>query len=238
MSELNDGGLDNTIWETGGEHAIEDPFHGPSAVLSMLETPPMPLGNGTYYQPGTSGLIGTNLFDANGLPLHNDIRIQSTSQRIRFTLELLEWVKASQQGEVELSLLEGTRQQNRLRDHGVSFAFKSTDTCGGGSPLDECVTAVPMVAAAQEHAAKLTAVDNGQSEERAGQITWNTLSWLGKKSCSACMLTCEVAVQTKNDQPTGITRFANTLPLPDIPTIHMDTARIKGIVPPGFPEIS
>jgi hypothetical protein len=34
------------------EQMVEDPLHCPSAVHRLLEIPDMPLGNGTYYQPG------------------------------------------------------------------------------------------------------------------------------------------------------------------------------------------
>lgn len=61
--------FDNTLWDpVNPEHAIEDPMHGSEAVMSLLDTPPMPLPDGTYHVFGGYYLIGTNTFDASGKP--------------------------------------------------------------------------------------------------------------------------------------------------------------------------
>ena len=92
--------FDQTIWDpVNPEQAIEDPMHGPSAVYSMLQTPPMPRGDGTYYQPGGYYAIGTPLFDALGKPVHTIGHSTTGSQTIRDVLALNEWVEASRDGE-------------------------------------------------------------------------------------------------------------------------------------------
>jgi hypothetical protein len=208
--------FDSTIWEPGGEHAIEDPLHGPSAVHEMLETPPMPLGDGTYYQPGASYAVGTPYFDVKGEPIYRIGVARSTSAVMREALAVTEWAEAAREGEEALTALEARRQRERLEQTGVTFAFKPSDVCAGGQRLDECGTAQTMISAAQERAAIMT-------EQRPGEGTmWTTFARLGK-ACTACALQCEVAVQTQDGVPTGVTRFANSRPLEgDVITIRLD----------------
>jgi hypothetical protein len=192
--------FDSTIWEPGGEHAIEDPLHGPSAVHEMLETPPMPLGDGTYYQPGASYAVGTPYFDVKGEPIYRIGVARSTSAVMREALAVTEWAEAAREGEEALTALEARRQRERLEQR----------------RLDECGTAQTMISAAQERAAIMT-------EQRPGEGTmWTTFARLGK-ACTACALQCEVAVQTQDGVPTGVTRFANSRPLEgDVITIRLD----------------
>jgi len=61
--------FDHTLWDPiSPEHAIEDPMHGSEALMRLLDTPPMPLPDGTYHVFGGYYLIGTNTFDAEGKP--------------------------------------------------------------------------------------------------------------------------------------------------------------------------
>jgi hypothetical protein len=219
-----DNPFDQTIWDPiDPEHAIEDPLHGPSAVGGLLEIPPMPLGNGTYYQAGGFYAAGTVYFDAKDQPVYRIGSARSISDIMREMRDLEEWRETSRLGEDALTALEAQRQQMRLGKTGVAHAFKLSDVCGGGKRLDECETASSMVQAAQE---------SGSSTERPkvpgeGRM-WNTLAWLGK-SCGSCSLNCEVAYETYDGEPTGITRFSNTRPLAtDLPVAHIDLSNYDG----------
>ncbi len=221
MSE-SDNPFDQTIWDPAHpEHAIEDPLHGPSAVHDMLEVPSMPLGDGTYYQPGAYYAVGTPLFDAKGDPIYRIGTARSTSAVTREALEVDEWIDASRQGEEALTALEAKRQQERLERTGLAHSFKPSDVCAGGQRLEDCDTARSMVGAAQEHASR-------SRDEALGEgPLWNTLAWLSK-SCGTCALSCEVAIQTRDGKPTGITRFTNTRPR---------AADVQEITLPGYDEV-
>jgi len=69
MSSENDP-FDNTIWDPEDpEQAIEDPFHGPSATIELLNIPPFRNEDGTYYVFGGTHLpCRTCDFDAEGKP--------------------------------------------------------------------------------------------------------------------------------------------------------------------------
>jgi hypothetical protein len=199
--------FDNTIWEPGGEHAIEDPMHGPSAVYSMLEIPPMSLGNGTYYQTGAFYAVGTPYFDAKGNPIYRVGTARGATALMQEALAVNEWSEAARQGEDALTSLEAQRQQKRLEQRGAAHAFKSSDVCAGGRRMDTCETASAMVAEAEHYNAtseKMKIAGDGRS--------WSNLMWLGR-SCVTCSLQCEVAVETDDNLPTGIVRFTNTRPL-------------------------
>jgi hypothetical protein len=215
----NSNPFDNTIWDPiDPEHAIEDPMHGPSAVEGLLETPPMPLGDGTYYQPGGFYAVGTTYFDAKGQPVYRIGSARGTSSMMREMRDLEEWRETSRLGEDALTALEAIRQQARLGKTGVAHAFKSSDVCGGGKRIDECETASSMIDAANESAAKVAEQTKAPGEGRM----WHTLAWLGK-TCGSCALNCEVAYQTYNGEPTGITRFSNTQPWPDdMPVVRIN----------------
>ncbi|HJQ08973.1 MAG TPA: hypothetical protein VJ836_05835 [Candidatus Saccharimonadales bacterium] len=210
--------FDNTIWDpVDPERAIEDPLHGPSAVHDMLEIPEMPLGDGTYYQPGGFYAVGTVYFDAKGQPVYRIGSARGMSSVMREMRDLEEWRETSRLGEDALTALEAQRQRARLSSRGVAHAFKPSDVCGGGKRLDQCDTAITMMQAAQE-AASSTERPKAPGEGRM----WNTLAWLGR-SCADCSLSCEVAIETNNGEPTGITRFSNTRPLAaDFPVIRID----------------
>ena len=92
---------DTTIWDPiNPEQAIEDPFHGPEAVMNLLSTPPMPMPDGTYHVFGASSIVGTCDFDTNGKPF---IKIGSSFDPMhvfRFEQQLTEWHKQLDTGEL------------------------------------------------------------------------------------------------------------------------------------------
>ena len=209
--------FDQTVWEPHGEHAVEDPLHGPSAVHAMLAVPSMPLGDGRYYQSGGFYAVGTPYFDALGAPLYQVGGVRPASAIIRESLQVDEWVTTAQEGEEALTALEARRQQERLEKNGVAHAFKPSDVCGGGKRLDSCDTASAMITDAHAYAERVT-------EEQPGTGRgWTVPAWLGR-TCTECALSCEVTLQTKDGIPTGITRFSNTRPLAgDVVTIRLDS---------------
>ncbi|MGD0284750.1 MAG: hypothetical protein ABSB12_04120 [Candidatus Saccharimonadales bacterium] len=99
MSNSNE--FDNTLWDpTDPEQAIEDPFHGSEAVISLLDIPPMKREDGTYYVFGASYICGTNTFDAEGNPF---IEIGPMDLNISFmgeVFKLQEWVDSYHKGEL------------------------------------------------------------------------------------------------------------------------------------------
>ncbi len=181
-------------------------MHGPSAVHSLLKIPEMPLGDGTYYQPGGFYAVGTPYFDANGQPVYRIGSARSTSALMREIRDLDEWREASQLGEKFLIALEGQRQRRRMADTGAAHAFKPSDVCGGGKRLSECETAESMIQGATEIAANT----NRPSTSNEGQI-WNVPQHLSR-TCGSCALSCQVAYQTNDGAPTGITRFTTARP--------------------------
>lgn len=201
------------------EQMIEDPLHGPSAVNNLLEIPAMPLGDGTYYQPGGFYAVGTPYFDASGRPIYLIGLPSSALSPKRESHDLDEWLEASQLGEEFLIALEGKRQRERMGRTGFAHAFKSTDVCGGGQRLSDCKTAESMTQDVQ----KITAT-NQQDALNEGR-TWNTPLSLSR-ICGSCALSCQVAYETDNGQLTGITRFTTTRPLDDVKTICVDVAAL------------
>lgn len=219
---LPENPFDKTVWDPiDSEQAAEDPLHGPSATFDMLSVPAMPLGTseGLYWQPGGFYALGTVYFDALDKPVYRIGRARSTSAVTREMLALSEWVETSRQGATALTVLEAQRQRARLERNGVAYSFKPSDVCAGGRRLDDCQTVQSMMDAAGEYA------DSTMQDKKQGEGTiWNVLAWLGK-TCSACSLNCQVAVQTRDGAPTGITRLSNTKPLLDIPVIRLDAAK-------------
>lgn len=62
--------FDITVWDpTDPERAIEDPVHGPIAVLRRLSISAMPPGDGLYLQPGSYDAYGTSYVDPKGRPI-------------------------------------------------------------------------------------------------------------------------------------------------------------------------
>ncbi|MBI4033863.1 hypothetical protein HY379_02580 [Candidatus Saccharibacteria bacterium] len=99
---LPENPFDNTIWDPENpEEAIEDPFHGPTAVHELLKIPPMKLTDGTYHVFGGYYLCGTNSFDAEGRPF---IRFKSALgsgfEMVKMAQELGEWAEAFRNGEL------------------------------------------------------------------------------------------------------------------------------------------
>lgn len=211
MSEHNP--WDETIWDPiDPEQAIEDPMHGPSAVHNMLQTPAMPLGDGTYYQPGAFYIHGTGYVDSQDRPI---FRIGgSTMAGMREAFDLQEWAEANYEGEEALTALEAKRQQKRLEKNGFAHCYKPTDVCPGGKKLEDCYMGNKAFTAAQEWAAK-------SDQEKPGDGTLsNILAWAGGK-CVECSVSCEVAVKTLNGKPQE-TRVSFYKPDPNIPTIKLD----------------
>ena len=207
------------------EQMIEDPMHGPSAVHGMLEIPEMPLGDGTYYQPGGFYAVGTPYFDASGQPVYRIGSARTTSALMREIRDLDEWREASQLGDEFLTALEGQRQRQRMDKTGVAHAFKPNDVCGGGKRLSECETAATMIQGAKDIA---TNVD--QPSTSGEDPIWNVPIYLSR-TCGSCALSYQVAYQTKGGVPTGITRFTTARPLDDINVIHIDVAALRPAEP-------
>lgn len=75
-----------------------------------------------------------------------------------------------------------------------------------------------MVQHAQERIAR------NDQEPRTGEgRMWLLQLGLGR-TCTACSLSCEVAIETLDGMPTGITRFANAKSLPADTVIQIDIA--------------
>jgi hypothetical protein len=148
--------FNRTIWDpVDPEHAIEDTLHGPTAVHRQLQVPPMPRGDGTYYQAGGFYTLGSVYLDALDRPLDEIGVARSTTPLIREALAFAEWRLANIEGEAAATALEARRQQERLERYGVAYAFKPSDVCAGGQRLEDCQTAGPMVDAAREWADRI-----------------------------------------------------------------------------------
>lgn len=101
MSETNPHNpYDKTIWDPENpEHAIEDPFHGPEAVMGLLAIPPLRKADGSYYVFGASYICGTNTFDAEGKPFI-EFKAGMDSGFMRELKEHRKWVEAFHAGEL------------------------------------------------------------------------------------------------------------------------------------------
>lgn len=215
-----DNPFDTTIWDPANpEQAIEDTLHGPSVVLEMLAVPPMPLGDGTYYQFGGFYVAGTVYFDAQNQPIHMIGAQRSLSEIRREMLQLEEWRDASAKGDDALVELEASRQNERMKSTGVAHCYKPSDVCVGGKRIDQCETAESMLGALSMVADKIS-----QQGTKGGRRQWHAVEWLGK-TCASCSLECGVAVETRDGVPTGTTRFTNMKPLPQIRSIHINAIR-------------
>ena len=215
MSEHNH--WDQTIWDPiNPEQAIEDPMHGPSAIHSMLQTPAMPRGDGTYYQPGAFYLTGTAYVDSYDKPVY---RLGgSHASGIREVVELQEWLAANGEGDEALNALEAGRQRRRLEKTGFAHCFKESDVCPGGKRLEDCGTGSSAYNAAQDWAAK-------NDQEKPGDGTRsNVLAWAGGK-CVECAVSCEVAVKTIDGRPKE-TRVSYYKRDPNMQTILLDIGSI------------
>jgi|AntRauTorckE6833_2_1112554.scaffolds.fasta_scaffold39528_2 hypothetical protein len=210
MSEHNP--WDQTIWDPiNPEHAIEDPMHGPSAVHQMLQTPAMPRGDGTYYQPGAYYTHGTAYVDSQDRPVFPVGG--STMAGMREGFDLQEWLEAHSEGGEALTTLEAKRQQTRLEKTGFAHCYNTSDVCPGGKKLEDCETGYTAYQAGQEWAAK-----NDQEKPGDGILS-NVLAWAGSK-CVECSVSCEVAVKTVDDESQE-TRVSFYKPDSNVPTIQI-----------------
>lgn len=193
--------FDNTIWDPDGEHAIEDPFHGPSAVHSMLQIPAMPLGNGTYYQSGAYYTLGTPYLDSKDRPRPVVIG-GSVESSMRESNLLVEWIQAFHEGEDSLIALEAARQKKRLEETGSARCYKLSDVCPGGKKLEDCETGSKAYAAAEKWGET-----NCKERPDTGRIS-NIISGLGGR-CMECTVSCQVAVNTDDgiSQETCVTYY-------------------------------
>jgi len=209
---------DQTIWDPAHpEQAIEDPLHGPSAVNDLWQTPAMPRGDGTYYQPGAFYTHGTAYLDSRDRPV---FRVGLVSLAgMREMVELQEWLDANGQGEEALVALEASRQLKRLEETGIARCYKSSDVCPGGKRLENCETGSAAYAAVQDWATK-------NNEEKSGEGTIvTTLAWAGGK-CVGCAVSCEAAVKTVDGKPDE-NRVTFYRPDPTIPTVHIPTDSVQ-----------
>jgi hypothetical protein len=216
MSSNEHNPWDQTIWDpVNAEQAIEDPMHGPSAIHGMLQTPAMPRGDGTYYQPGAFYAHGTAYLDSQDRPVFRIGSLGMASMREVF--ELQEWLTSYHEGGNEaLTELEASRQNERLEKTGFAHCFKTSDVCPGGKLLEDCEMGSAAYDAAQNWAAK-------QDQEKPGDGTLsNMLAWAGG-NCAECSVSCEVAVKTVEGKPEE-TRVSFYKPEPNIPVIALDLA--------------
>jgi hypothetical protein len=203
--------FDKTIWDPNDpEHAIEDPMHGPSTVHDLLNIPAMPLGDGTYYQPGGYYAFGTPYIDPKGRPVHRF----STAHGLDFmrdTGELSEWTETARKGPEALTQLEASRQKERLEKQGYAFAFREEDACAGGKNVSDCVTASTMLKEAREY----TEQDSGIGAD-IKEPTWVVPAQLSRR-CGECALSCDIAIKYESGEATDEFRFTNTKPFEDHP---------------------
>ena len=92
---------DHSVWDPiDPEQAIEDPFHGPNAILGLLSTPPMPLEDGSYWVFGASAFVRTCTFDHNGKPFIRFSAVSNPMDAIRFAQRMAEWNERVESGDL------------------------------------------------------------------------------------------------------------------------------------------
>jgi hypothetical protein len=222
--------FDSTIWDPfDSEQAIEDPFHGPSAKLAQAQTPAMPLGNrhGEYYRPGASPwyTLGS-YFDPLGRPAEN-IYI-STDGSLPVHREHREWINTYHQlGEPGLAALETSRQQKRLAETGLAFAFRPQDMCPGGKELQACEPGGRLLGVAREWIAKDHSPQPGEG------TVWN-IPPKASDRCTGCSLSCEAAIKTVD----GVPQYPRVtfVKLPELPGVERVSIQIKPLRPVDLPE--
>ena len=205
--------FDHSLWDPiSPEHAIEDPFHGPSAVFDMLQNSPIPLGDGTYYQ---EGLWPSNpYFDSLGRPVLK-YKVMSADEAHQQTALITEWIETREEsGNEALLVLEGHRQNERMTKTGFAHCFKATDVCPGNNKLEDCSVGRKAYDEAQKWGA-----DKSNKMSENGTFT-NVLAWAGGK-CVGCAVSCEVSVKTV-DGNADETRVTFYIPDPSIPVIHIN----------------
>ena len=84
-----------------GEHYIDYPMHGPESVMKRIDTPPMPLPDGTYWVFGGYDLIGTCSFDAEGKPFIRLGTAASTMETLREVTAMQDWLDKLSQNDFE-----------------------------------------------------------------------------------------------------------------------------------------
>lgn len=186
---------------TSAEPQQEDPLHGPSVIRRMKGVPPMPCGNGLYYQPGAFSESGMAYVNALGQPVSTIGRSLSGREAMRLSLEVAEWAEAAEQGDQALLELETKRQLHRLDRTGIASAYKDSDACAGGKRRSDCEPAQELVAEVFEV--------TFQGVESSGEA-WGMYGKV--KECRDCGLACGVAAQLQDGIPTGIVRFMNMKP--------------------------
>ncbi len=96
---------------------IEDPWHGPAAVQRMLDVPPMPLGDGTYYRAG--GFYtqeGSVYVDPLDRPVKFFGRVRSTSAFMREVKDFEEWRLANKEGEYAATITRSPKATEAYRE--------------------------------------------------------------------------------------------------------------------------
>ena len=186
------------------QQSIEDPLHGPTARRQLKTIPPMPMGNGLYYQPGNLYELGTPYVDALNRPVTLIGSARSSREAMRQSLELTEWVTAAGKGEEALLVLETARQRQRLTQNRVTTTYRDTDACVGGKWRRDCETSQLLVGLAFD----ITFNDLPEQVEHHGPPATETWGVLASPAlCSDCELVCVAAVQLRNNAPTGVVRI-------------------------------
>ncbi len=92
--------FDKTVYDPiDSEQAIEDPFHGPEAVIGLLSIPPYKNADGTYHVFGGSYVCGTCSFDAEGKPFI-EFKPGYNLNFIREVEQHRKWIEAYNKGEL------------------------------------------------------------------------------------------------------------------------------------------
>lgn len=93
--------FDKTVWDPiDKEQAVEDPFHGPEAILQLLSTPPMPMEDGSYWVFGASSFVHTCTFDRNGKPYIRFSVASDPMAAMRFGQQVTEWTERVTSGDL------------------------------------------------------------------------------------------------------------------------------------------
>lgn len=177
-----------------------DPERAAAASRHLKSFPAMPLGNGTYYQPGAFLDSETSYVDAFGQPVPRINIVETDNTGYRMGSELNEWMDAAAEGEEALIALEAKRQRQRLEANGIAASYKDADVCAGGKRRDACSTARTMVSAVLEQVVGQQFGGSGESWEMITQPL----------QCTDCQLLCCAAAQLYAGTATGVVRFINT----------------------------
>jgi hypothetical protein len=190
---------------------------------TLVATPPMPLGDGTYFKEAGFYLADTNFFDSLGRPV-----LRQQTQKLGNVL--MHWHNAfAFDGPAGTDRLEARRQQDRLSTQGVAYVFRLTDMCPEGVLATMC----PASAASFE-----TATQKAASDYCIGidEPIWNTFGYDGfSHTCEASNTLCESAIQTQKGVPTGIVRLAySALPGSELPARQPPNPAYTPTLPGGL----